>query len=160
MCVDAFHSYSLHVHSHSIFVLFISIQSFLPLSSPLSSRSSLSSLSSSSSSLFSFLFSFSSLFSFSLSLLSLQHLFNVHEDDVNCVSWNHFNEHLILTGSSDGRIRMIDRRHISGHTQTTRGTSSGAGMHQHIVHTFQVRLGGGVEQVERVGRDQMGIISK
>ena len=152
MCVDAFHSYSLHVHFHSIFVLFISIQSFLPLSSPLSSRSSLSSLSSSSSSSL-----FSSLFSFSLSLLSLQHLFNVHEDDVNCVSWNHFNEHLILTGSSDGRIRMIDRRHISGHTQTTRGTSSGAGMHQHIVHTFQVRFRGWGGASGAGWGDQMGI---
>jgi histone-binding protein RBBP4 len=40
-------------------------------------------------------------------------LWQAHEDTVNCISFNHFSEYLLVTGGADKKIHLWDMRNLS-----------------------------------------------
>ena len=61
---------------------------------------------------------------------------DAHDDDINCVTWNHFDEHVLATGSSDGVIQVYDTRKLGSSS-----SSSSSPVTLKIDHAGETSLG-------------------
>jgi histone-binding protein RBBP4 len=51
------------------------------------------------------------------------HVANAHDEDINCIAFNPFNEFVFATGSADKTVAIWDMRNLSQYVQSTRNVS-------------------------------------